>query len=115
MAGKTSVTLELDPMQKRLLRRGMGKGGKGELLFASEVARLSDPYVPMRTGDLKNNTTIRPGSITYHVPYATKQYETNRGGNNGPLRGKHWDRRMWADRGDEIIRTVAEFCGGEAE
>jgi hypothetical protein len=118
--GNTSVTLELDPMHKQLLRYHLNQGGKGEEFFASEVRRVSDPYVPLRDSHLKSNVVVRPGSITYLEPYATRQYYENKGNwlegmAHGGLRGSYWDKRAMADHGDEVVKSVAAFCGGEAK
>ena len=43
---------------KILKQRGLGSDNKARLFLASEVARLSDPYVPMRDGNLKNTRII---------------------------------------------------------
>lgn len=32
--------------------------------------------------------------------------------NGGPMRGPFWINRMWADKGDEIIKTVEKFMEG---
>lgn len=32
-----------------------------------------------------------------------------------PLAGGHWTERMWPDRGKEITRAVAAYCGGKAK
>ncbi len=29
-----------------------------------------------------------------------------------PRRGKQWDKRMWADRGKEVVKTIAKSVGG---
>jgi len=31
------------------------------------------------------------------------------------MRGKEWDKRMWADRGDEILDGVAHYMGGRVK
>ena len=78
-----------------------------------EVAKNCNNYVPFLTGRLKDmSVELKPDKIIYNAPYAAKQYYTNKGGNRGALRGKFWDKRMWADRGDRIIQTIADFVGG---
>jgi len=64
--------------------------------------------------------TIDTDKITYNAPYAAKQYYTNKGNgkqgtSKGGLRGKMWDKRMWIDKGDNIVKTIAEFVGGKAK
>lgn len=75
----------------------------------SEVLRLSDPYVPFKTGMLKKSgisgTVIGSGVVEYTAPYAKRQYYTNSG--NG-LRGKLWFERMKADHKDEIMKKAKE-------
>lgn len=109
---ETHITINIDPVQKILLKRGLNKDGRCQQFFTSEVARLSDAYVPMDTGMLKNTRVIRKDSITYVQPYARKQYYENKGRG---LRGKEWDKRMWAARGNEIVQSVAKMAGGKAK
>lgn len=108
----TKVRINIDPAQEILLRRGLEEGGEVQRFFTGEVARMCDPYIPKDTGVLKNDKTIRTNSITYEQLYAQKQYYENKGKG---LRGKEWDKRMWADRGDEIVQSVAKKAGGKAE
>ena len=108
----TKIRLQIDPADKILLKRNLNQNGKGQKFFTHEVRRLSDPYVPFRTGILKNNVTETATTITHNAPYARRQYYENKG--NG-LRGKRWTERMWADCGPEIVKSVANFCGGKAK
>lgn len=75
----------------------------------SEVLRLSDPYVPMKTGMLKKSgisgSVIGSGVVEYTVPYAKRQYYTNSGTGQ---RGKLWFERMKADHKDEIVEKARE-------
>ena len=105
----TKVTIDIDPADAILLKRHLQDNGPAQLFFANEVARLCDPYVPMQQGMLKNTKEITTGSVTYVQPYAQKQYYENKG--NG-LRGSYWDKRMWTDRGDEVVKSIAMFVGG---
>lgn len=106
------IRLQIDPVDRILLKRNLNKNGKGQRFFTHEVRRLSDPYVPFLTGVLKNTATETVGSITYNTPYARRQYYENRGTG---LRGGHWTERMWADRGKEIVKATAAYCGGKAK
>lgn len=117
---ETKVTVNLDPVQKILLKRKLNKNGQAQLFFTSEIARLSEPYVPFLGGDLKNKKTISKNKITYNMPYARRHYFENTGygkeGNSkGGLRGKLWVKRCWADNGKDICKSVAQFVGGRAE
>lgn len=114
-----------------LSKRGLGGSAAARKRLASTVARLCDPYVPMSAGaaaHMKDQKQIaEDGSeILYHGPYAHYQYKgeimagqapkhyTGRDidYNGGPMRGKEWDKRMMADRGDEVIDDLAKFVGG---
>ena len=90
---------------------------------------------------MKSAYTIAPdgSSITYRGPYAHFQYvgevmvgtrsgspwaksgETKVGAgralsyNGAPMRGRDWDKRMMADRGDEVVKAVASYVGGKAK
>ena len=105
------IRLQIDPVDRILLKRSLNKNGAGQRFFTHEVRRLSDPYVPFLTGVLKNTATEEVNRITYNTPYARRQYYENPGTG---LRGPHWTERMWADRGKEIISATAAYCGGKA-
>lgn len=119
--------LNLDTFQDIALKRNIQKDGKAQQLFTSEVARLSDEYVPFDNGPLKNTKKVKDHSIEYVQPYAQYQWHgvvmagnprkpTNKPLHygNGPLRGKEWTNRMWADRGQEIVQSIANFVGGRS-
>lgn len=107
-----SIRVHIDPADKILLKRSLNRSGRAQKFFTHEVRRLSDPYVPMQVGIMKNTAIEQTDKITYPQPYARRQYWENKG--NG-LRGKQWDKRMWATRGPEIVKSVANFAGGKAE
>lgn len=111
--------VRIDP-GKILRKRGLGSNGKAQKFLSSEIARKANPYVPFRSGNLKNiQVRVLSNCIIYYAPYAKKQYYDNTGNgkqgtNKGGLRGKLWIPRMWADHGQEIIKSVADFVGGKA-
>lgn len=127
-----------------LRARGLGESDMAQVLMAENVARLCDPYVPMASGSgahMKERYTIAPdgSTITYQGPYAHFQYagEVMVGVESGspwaksgepkrytgkpldyhgaPMRGKEWDKRMMADRGDELKKAVAKYVGGKVK
>lgn len=106
---KTRITVEIDPVDKILAKRNMEPGGQAELFLTNEVVRISDPYVPMQTGMMKNTVQVEPGKATYPQIYSEVQYDKNRGTGR---RGAHWDVRAMADRALEVVRSVARFIGG---
>lgn len=106
----------------------------------SEVYRLSDPYVPFRTGALKNTVTTDGESLTYNAPYARyhwygrvmgPNFQTAEGTwrsyknrpkhltdrdmtySGAPTRGPRWTERMMIDRKEELLRSIAVVTGGE--
>lgn len=121
-----------------LRRRGLTPNGRAQVLFTNECARYMDRYVPMQTGMLKNTRFIGPDYIEYSQPYAHYQYRgvlylaangsswaklgERKYPSNGelqyqgaPVRGKLWDKRMWADNKNRIMRSVAAVCGGNVK
>lgn len=112
------IRLQIDPVDRILLKRNLNKNGVGQRFFTHEVRRLTTPYVPRLSGTLsKDSVTESVNSITYNTPYARRQYYENQGKNRRfhPLAGSHWTERMWADRGKEIVKATAAYCGGKAK
>lgn len=105
----TKIELKLDPLSKLKAARHLDKSGQRK--FASEVKRLCDPYVPMQSGTLKNTAQVLDDGVLYDQPYASKQYYTNSGWNG--IRGKQWDKRMMADKGPQLVESLAKYCGGK--
>lgn len=114
----------------RILReRGLGNSVDAVRFLASEVKRLSDPYVPMQSGTLKNTAQVTDDSVLYNAPYAHYQYHgavmAGRAPKHytgdaidyhgAPMRGPEWDKRMMADRGDELRESFARHIGGKAK
>lgn len=122
-----TVVIQMDNTQRILARRGLESGGKCQKWLTHEIRRLSDPYVPMQSGTLKNTAIEGDDYILYNVPYARYQWggavmagsppkrTTNKAltYNGAPKRGKQWVLRSWADNGDDIIRGLANQAGGE--
>lgn len=112
-----------------LKTRGLGGSTAARKHLATTVARLSDPYVPMQSGTLKNTRQIDVDGkgILYNQPYAHYQYygEVMAGRapkqytgkaidyHGAPMRGPRWDKRMMADLGDEVVNDLAKFVGGK--
>lgn len=104
------IKLELDSIDKILLKRSLEKNGKAQQFMTHEIRRLSDPYVPMDSGTLKNTAIEYPDRIQYIQPYAQTQWYKNAGKGQ---RGRQWVLRMWQDRGKEIVKSVSDFVGKE--
>lgn len=123
------MRLELDPTDKIKLRHMINENGSAQKYLTHVVRRLCDSYVPLDKGPLKNTATEDVDHITYVQPYAAKNYYTNAGrGTQGTTkqygrkglnthctRGKLWDKRMMADRGDEVVGSVANYVGGRVK
>lgn len=120
--------IEMESFKEMALKRNLQKDGQAQQFFTNEVARLSDEYVPFDNGPLKNTKKVKAHSIEYVQPYAQYQWHgVVMAGNprtptgkplhcgNGQLRGKEWTNRMWADRGQEIVKSVADFVGGRSK
>lgn len=115
------VKIEMDSTQKILLKRHLNQNGQAQIKFTKECAKQMNNYIPLDTGRLKDMAVeMTETSVIYNAPYAAKQYYTNsgngkQGDSQGGLRGKLWDRRMWTDKGDGIVKTIAAFVGGRSK
>lgn len=85
---------------------GMQNGGKADLFLANTCFRRMTKYVPWDTGTLATTVTVKPNSVTYEVPYAHKQYTTNKGKG---IRGKYWDKKMVNNEKDIIAKEVESY------
>lgn len=131
------VKVSIDINAKKILAsRGLGASNKVREYLASEIVRLSDPYVPMQQGMLKNQRQIASdgSQIVYTQPYAHYQYYGEVYGPNytngkrfwsgdapkkptgraltysgAPMRGARWTERMLADKKHEIEKNVENF------
>lgn len=117
----TTVKIKMNDTQKILLKRYLNKNGEAQVKFTKVVAKECNNYIPYDTGRLKDvMIELKTDKIIYNAPYARKQYYTNKGigkqGENiGGTRGKYWDKRMWQNNGDKIVKTIADFCGGRSK
>ncbi|MDD6062866.1 MAG: minor capsid protein [Oscillospiraceae bacterium] len=88
-------------------------------MFANiTAARHMDPFVPMQSGSLKNNTVIDADGIHYQVPYAHYQwYGEVMAGNPREYTGKdlhytrsgagaHWDELMLQNKYDVLLQEI---------
>lgn len=86
---------------------GMQENGNTRLFLANTCFRRMQKYVPFDTGALSTTATIKPGSVTYELPYAHKQYTTNKGKG---IRGRYWDKKMIANEKSAIVKEVEEYA-----
>lgn len=125
---KISVKVDIDTA-KILQSRGLGGDHSANKFIANEVKRLSDPYTPFRQGDLMA-ATIQPGAparLEYDTPYAHYQWTGLVMGGRAPrhytgaaltyygggMRGPRWTERAMADRGPDVVRSLANYVGGK--
>lgn len=113
------VKVKLEDKEKILLKRKLNKGGEAQVFFTKECAKRMNNYVPFLTGRLKDmSVSMGADYVKYSTPYARKQYYTNAGKgikNTSGLRGKLWDKRMWNNEGQLIVKNLANFVGGKSK
>lgn len=95
-----------------------GRVTKAQVYLDSEVLRLSNRYVPLRTSMLQKSgilgTEIGKGEVCWIAPYAKEQYyDTADSRSYDPQRGAHWFKRMWADHSSAIIAGGKKRAGGK--
>ncbi len=112
-----------------LCKMGLGDSKEAQQYLANEVERLSRPYVPMSSGSgahMVNQVQVTEDAVIYPGPYAHYQYVGEvMGGrapkqytgreieySDGPMRGKQWDKRMLADRGEEMEKGLENYIKG---
>ena len=91
---------------KILKQYGIQKNGNTRLFASNRAFLRMQKYVPYDTGALSLTATVKPGSVTYEVPYAHRQYVNNKGKG---IRGKYWDRKMWSAEGNILTREVETY------
>lgn len=83
-----------------------------QIYIDNTVMRNMDRYVPFRTGILRKSvilgSKIGSGELVYVAPYAHKQYYRKDEPKSDGSGGK-WFQRMWAARGDSIIREIKNY------
>jgi len=85
----------------------------------NEVLRLSNPFIPFRTGMLIKSgilgTDIGSGTVEWIAPYARAQYYSPRKPGSTspdePLRGPHWFERMKTIWKGKIIAGARRIAG----
>ncbi len=134
MKGDFTAKLELKGASELIYGLGLGPRGYVQSKLTYEIRRHSDPYTPFRTGTLKNTAMETEDRIIYNTPYARylwfgKLMVSSKTGSawardgerkrlasppvdlkydGAPLRGRLWTIRMWTDKGDVILRGIAD-------
>lgn len=67
----------------------------GRYAVINQIHADTDQYVPMKKGDLRNQSTVSTDAtkIIYHAPYARKQYHTQFTRYTTPGTGPYWDKK----------------------
>ena len=96
------IDIHLEGAEKILENHGLQECGPAQKFFTSEIMRLSDPYVPFRSGPLKNSVrpTLNWDGIIYNTPYARYHWFgklmvdpiTKKGAFYDPKSGRFWSR-----------------------
>lgn len=112
------VKVKIHDANKSAQRRGLGQNQRAQRFVDSEVLRLTDPYVPMDSGTLRQsgiqNTNIGSGLVRYRTPYARRLYYNPQFNFQGaPMRGGKWFERMKQNNKDTILRGAARIAGGK--
>lgn len=102
-----NYTLKDFDKNKIVDKYGMQEKGDTQLFLANTCFRRMQKYVPFETGALSTTVTVRPGSVTYELPYAHKQYTTNKGKG---IRGKYWDKKMVSAEKELIVKEVEAYA-----
>ena len=105
---------------------GLDENGPVQAMLLSDFDRFSDSYIPMDRGTLKNTKTYpNKHSIKYTSPDAHYHYVGKKAMGpsrpkgvkrtissismkyqGAPKRGPQWDKRMWNDRKNDILRDL---------
>lgn len=108
---KFDFDFKMNPDHVIITRLGLRVGGDAQKKLDSEVLKISESYVPHRTGELmksgKRGTKIGQGFVVYNTPYARRMWYGKKYRFNGaPRRGAFWAIRAWADHGEGVIKAI---------
>lgn len=86
---------------------------KGQYALINQVHADSTPYVPMLSGDLRNQSSMAMDgkSIIWNAPYARRQYYNYGAKFTTPGTGPKWDSKALAIHGDSWARIVKKAMG----
>ena len=109
-------------------RKGLGPDSKLLKYLAARVKLHCDPYVPKRSGILKNTAQVSAdgSELVYNQPYAHYQYHgmamagrapkhyTGKAlqYHGAPMRGAQSEKRMLADHVHDLEQEVAAYING---
>jgi hypothetical protein len=101
-------------------KKWQGRFDSAQEFVDSECIRLTEPFVPKRTGMLEKSgilgSVIGSGKISYIAPYAKKQYylpNRKKTSNSEPLRGSFWFARSMALNKKTIEKGMEPYLKGK--
>lgn len=110
---KIEYTLKDFNKGKIIDKFGLQENGSSRLFMANTCFKRMTKYVPKDTGMLRSTVTVRPGSVTYEMPYAHAQYVGYTKGIVSKYKtsgtGKHWDKKMWNAEGHLVTKEVGNY------
>lgn len=124
-----NIKIKMNPINKIIKDHGLERGGPVNQFLRDTVERLSDPYVPMLSGFMKNRRSYPNNhSIKYEAPYSHYHYIGKKAEgasrpkgvkrtisgvsmkySGAPKRGPEWDKRMMNDKRKEVCKDVERF------
>lgn len=112
--------VQMATLRVLLAGRGLESRGRVQRYIDSEVLRLTDKYVPMDTGKLKEsgirNTKIGSGEVVYRTPYARRMYYNPQYNFSGaPMRGAYFFERSKIDNKKTILNGACNVAGARPE
>lgn len=111
------MPVKLKPTSTIIANLGLQENGPVHKFLTNTCYNHMDKYVPY-SGDtgrlhLRENVSMTPGYIIYHMPYAHAQYV---GYTTGPVvnyttpgTGPYWDKLMWTAESNEVIKEVQDY------
>lgn len=81
---------------------------QGQYAFVNQVYADTNMYVPMLSGDLRNQSSIAIDgkSITWNTPYAQRQYYNYGAKFTTPGTGPKWDSKALAIHKDDWLKVI---------
>lgn len=121
------MNVKVDIDTAKILREHHLNDNAARRYLGNAIARFSDPYVPMQSGELKSAQVSGDGrQLVYPGPYAHYHWRGERmagrapkhyTGNGmlyhgAPMRGKEWVNRAMNDHRDDMVEDFANYVGG---
>lgn len=129
---KFNIDIKINSTDKIIKDHGLDDDGRVIEYFRNTADRFMDSYIPFGSGDLKNYKVYPNNhSIRYISPYSHYHYKGKKAigpsrpkgikriisnedmqYQGAPKRGPEWDKRMMADREQDLINDLQNFING---